>query len=286
MKYLWQSMPTALRDRSNLEFAHICRHQRFLKFLNKIGFSVFFLVLSLFFNLTGCGHRHIPPPLSPTTPVRELLATQRPYEINGHIYYPLPCAEGFVEEGYASWYGGEFHGRPTASGELYNMYAITAAHRTLPMNTYVKVVNLANGREVAVRVSDRGPFVKNRIIDLSYGAGKKLDMIGPGTAKVRIEALGEVQVSSGVPVGFKSHPDFRIGEFYVQIGAFLEPDNAYALRRKMTRYYKDVVVFRQPRGDQIFYRVQISAATEYNAAKNFATRLESLGFPDAFLVSR
>jgi len=286
MKYLWQSMSAALRDRNNLEFAHTCRHQRFLKFLNKIGFIVFFLVFSLFFNLTGCGHRHIPPPLSPTTPVRELLATQHPYEINGHIYYPLPCAEGFVEEGFASWYGGEFHGRPTASGELYNMHAITAAHRTLPMNTYVKVVNLENGREVAVRIIDRGPFVKNRIIDLSYGAGKKLDMIGSGTAKVRIEALGEVHVSSGVLVGFKSHPDFRIGEFYVQIGAFLEPDNAYALRRKMTRYYKDVVVFRQPRGDQIFYRVQIFAATEYNAAKNFETRLESLGFPDAFLVSR
>ncbi|OPL14485.1 MAG: hypothetical protein AVO38_02360 [delta proteobacterium ML8_D] len=228
----------------------------------------------------------MPPPLSPKTPVRELLATQRPYEINGHIYYPLPCAEGFVEEGYASWYGDEFHGRPTASGELYNMYAITAAHRTLPMNTYVKVVNLENGREVAVRISDRGPFVKNRIIDLSYGAGKKLDMIGPGTAKVRLEALGEVQLSSGALVGFKSHPDFRIGEFYVQIGAFLEPANAYALRRKMTRYYKNVVVFRQPRGDQIFYRVQIFAATDYNAAKNFETRLESLGFPDAFLISR
>nr|HDM99775.1 septal ring lytic transglycosylase RlpA family protein [Deltaproteobacteria bacterium] len=282
MKCLWLSMSAAFRDIDNLEFAHICRHQRFLKFLNKIGFGVFLL----FFNLTSCGHRHITPPISPTAPARELLATQRPYEINGHIYYPLPCAEGFVEDGYASWYGAEFHGRPTASGELYNMYAMTAAHRTLPMNTYVKVLNLENGREVAVRISDRGPFVKNRIIDLSYAAGKKLDMIGPGTAKVRIEALGEVQLSSGILVGFKSHPDFRSGEFYVQVGAFLEPDNAYALRRKMTRYYNNVVVFRQPRGDQIFYRVQIFAANEYDAAKNFQIRLESLGFTDAFVVSR
>ncbi|MEA1867752.1 MAG: septal ring lytic transglycosylase RlpA family protein, partial [Thermodesulfobacteriota bacterium] len=103
-------------------------------------------------------------------------ATQRPYEVNGHVYYPLPFAKGFVEEGYASWYGKKFHGRPTASSEPYNMYAITAAHRTLPMNTYVRVLNLANGREVVVRINDRGPFAKKRIIDLSYGAAGKVGL--------------------------------------------------------------------------------------------------------------
>ena len=286
MKCSWLSMSAAFRDRNDSEPARTCRHQRFLKFHNKIGFSVFFLIFSIFFYLSGCGHRHIPASLPSTKPVRELPATQRPYEVNGHVYYPLPSAVGFVEEGYASWYGSEFHGRPTASGELYNMYAITAAHRTLPMNTYVRVLNLENGRKVVVRISDRGPFAKKRIIDLSYGAGKKLGLIGPGTARVRIEALGEVRLGSRGLVGFKPYPDFRRGKFYVQVGAFLEPDNAYALRRKMTRYYKDVVVSRQPRGGQTFYRVQIFAATEYNAAKNLEARLESLGFPEAFVVAR
>ncbi|MCD6200150.1 MAG: septal ring lytic transglycosylase RlpA family protein [Deltaproteobacteria bacterium] len=287
MKCSWLSISAAFIDRKDSEFAHTCRGQRFLKFHNQIGFSAFFLIFSLFFYLSGCGHRHIPLPLlPPSTPVRELPATQHPYKVNGHVYYPLPSAEGFVEEGYASWYGKKFHGRPTASGEPYNMYAITAAHRTLPMNTYVRVLNLENGREVVTRISDRGPFAKKRIIDLSYGAGRKLGLIGPGTAKVRIEALGEVRLGAGKPAVFKSHPDFRRGKFYIQIGAFLKPDNAYALRRKMTRYYKNVVVFRQPRGDQTFYRVQVFAATEYNTAKDFETRLESSGFPEAFVVAR
>ncbi len=282
MKCSWLSILVTFRDENDPEPASTCQHQQFPKFNNKIGSSAFFLVFFLIFNLSGCGHRHIPP----TVPVRELPATQRPYEVNGHTYYPLPSAEGFVEQGYASWYGSEFHGRPTASGEPYNMYAITAAHRTLPINTYVRVLNLENGREVIVRISDRGPFAKKRIIDLSYGAASKVGLIGPGVAKVRIEALGEVRLGAGSPARFKPHPDFRRGKFYIQVGAFLEPDNAYALRRKMTRYYKDVVVSRQPRGDQTFYRVQVFASTEYNTAKDFETRLESLGFPGAFVVAR
>lgn len=286
MEYSWLSISAVLRDRNDLEPIHICRHKRFFKFHNKIGLIAFFLIFPLFFCLSGCGRRYIPPPSTTKIPVRELPATQRPYEINGHVYYPLPSAEGFVEEGYASWYGKKFQGRPTANGEPYNMYAITAAHRTLPMNTFVRVFNLENGREVVVRINDRGPFAKKRIIDLSYGAANKIKLIGPGTTKVRIEALGEVHLSSGGFTGFKSHSDFRRGNFYVQVGAFLEPDNAYALRRKMARYYKDVVVSRQLRGDKTFYRVQVFASTEYNTAKNFETRLESSGFPGAFLIAR
>ena len=149
MKCSWLSISAVFRDRNDSESARTCRYQRFLKFYNKIGFSAFFLVFSLFFYLSGCGHQHIPPSTTKIS-VRELPATQRPYQVNGHVYYPLPSAKGFVEEGYASWYGKKFHGRPTASGEPYNMYAITAAHRTLPMNTYVRVLNLENGREDVV----------------------------------------------------------------------------------------------------------------------------------------
>lgn len=286
MKYSWLSISAFFRDRNDLESIGTWRHKRFLKFHDEIGLIAFFLVFPLFFYLSGCGRQYIPPPSTTKIPVRELPSTQRPYEINGHVYYPLPSAEGFVEEGYASWYGKKFHGRPTASGEPYNMYAITAAHRTLPMDTFVRVFNLDNGREVVVRINDRGPFAKKRIIDLSYGAASKVKLIGPGTSRVRIEALGEVRLSSGGFAGFKSHSDLRSGKFYVQVGAFWEPDNAYAMRRKMARYYKDVVVSRQLRGDKTLYRVQVFASNEYNTAKNFEARLESSGFPGAFVIAR
>ncbi|NIA08276.1 MAG: septal ring lytic transglycosylase RlpA family protein [Nitrospiraceae bacterium] len=243
-----------------------------------IGFLPIF-ILSLC--LSGCGARYT----LPQRAIRKAPATQHPYRVNGHIYYPLPSAQGFVEEGYASWYGKKFHGRPTASGEPYNMYAMTAAHRILPMNTYVRVINLENGRKTVVRISDRGPFVKDRIIDLSYGAARKLGLIGSGVARVRIEALGEVQPRPG-PIRFKPHPDFKKGEFYVQLGAFLRPGNAYALRRKMTKYYRGVVVSRQSTRGQTFYRVQIFAATHYDRAKSFEAQLEHLGFPNAFVVAR
>ncbi len=231
--------------------------------------------------LSGCGARYT----LPQEAIRKVPATQHPYKINGHIYYPLPSAQGFVEEGNASWYGKKFHGRPTASGEPYNMYAMTAAHRILPINTYVRVLNLENGREAVVRITDRGPFVKDRIIDLSYGAARRLGLIGSGVARVRIEALGEVESSPGT-LRFKPHPDFEKGRFYVQIGAFLRPENAYALRRRMTKYYRGVVVSRQTQGAQTFYRVQIFAATNYNRARAFEAQLECLGFPNAFVVAR
>ena len=113
-------------------------------------------------------------------------ATQRPYTIKGKQYVPLASASGYVEKGRASWYGKKFHGRKTSNGETYNMYAMTAAHKTLPMNTWVRVENLENGKQIKVRVNDRGPFVSGRIIDLSYTGAKQIGMVGPGTARVRV----------------------------------------------------------------------------------------------------
>lgn len=111
------------------------------------------------------------------------------YEVLGTVYRPMADAEGYEEEGTASWYGEEFQGRPTSSGELYDMYAMTAAHRTLPLPTYVEITNLENGKRVVVRVNDRGPFHGGRLIDVSYAAAHRLDMVGHGTARVRIRAL-------------------------------------------------------------------------------------------------
>jgi rare lipoprotein A len=111
------------------------------------------------------------------------------YRVFGETYRTLETSEGYEAEGVASWYGREFHGRPTSSGEPYDMYAMTAAHTTLPLPTYLEVVNLENGRRVVVRVNDRGPFLHGRILDLSYAAAWKLGMLESGTAPVRIRAL-------------------------------------------------------------------------------------------------
>jgi len=105
-----------------------------------------------------------------TPDARSIPPTQRPYEIFGEVYYPLPSADGFAEEGIASWYGPDFHGNCTSCGEIYDMYEFTAAHKLLPMHTYVRVLNLENNRETVVRINDRGPFVKGRVIDLSLAA--------------------------------------------------------------------------------------------------------------------
>ena len=111
------------------------------------------------------------------------------YEINGVTYRVLETSEGYREQGVASWYGDFFHGRRTSSGDVYDMYQMTAAHTTLPLPTYVKVTNIENGRTVVLRVNDRGPFVNGRIIDLSYVAARKLGMVQKGTAHVEVEAL-------------------------------------------------------------------------------------------------
>jgi rare lipoprotein A len=135
-----------------------------------------FLVLPLLFLFLGCGSKkkvtlYIPPANSKT---------------HGGVW-----ESRYVEIGIASWYGPGFHGRRTASGEIYNMYAYTAAHKTLPLGTYVRVINLENGKSVVVRINDRGPFKKGRIIDLSYAAAKKIGMIEKGTARVRLEILSK-----------------------------------------------------------------------------------------------
>lgn len=211
---------------------------------------------------------------------------QRPYRINGHTYYPLPSAMGFTETGYASWYGPGFHGKNTSSGEIYNMHALTAAHKILPLNTFVLVENLNNGRRVIVRINDRGPFVKNRIIDLSFAAAKRLGIIGPGTAKVRITALAEAGSHVGRHGTDTGLSALRHGRFYVQVGSFLDPGNARGLKRRLARIHKPVVIVRQPIGGRIFFRVLVFAARDYNVAKDVESRFESMGFTDAFVVAQ
>ena len=147
--------------------------------------------------------------------------TQRPYKVFGVWYYPIPSSQGFVEQGYASWYGPGFHGKKTSNGESYDMHALTAAHKTLPLGTLVKVTRTDTGKSVVVRLNDRGPFVAGRIIDLSNSAAHAIDMVGSGTAPVTIEALQratEQQRMAGASGRPEPIPDFNSGNFTIPVG--------------------------------------------------------------------
>jgi rare lipoprotein A len=222
------------------------------------------------------------PDLHPAPP------TQKPYQINGKTYYPIPSADGYQETGIASWYGSAFHGRKTSNGETYDMYGPTAAHKTLPMQTYLLVRNLENGREMTVRINDRGPFHKGRIIDMSKTGAETLGFGRQGTARVRITALGEATTSrqGGVESKkFKNHPDFRHGEFYVQIGSFVEESNANRLQGRILATGRRSVIRKFDRGDRIFFRVQVQAGTDLTGARQVEKELNQAGFPDTFVVA-
>ena len=139
------------------------------------------------------------------------------YDVNGRRYQVLASAEGYTERGVASWYGPDFHGHNTSSGEPYDMYAMSAAHRTLPIPCYARVTNLANGRSVVVRINDRGPFVANRIVDLSYTAALRLDIVRTGTAFVELRTVQPAQVPAA-PAETASPPP--LVALFIQVGAF------------------------------------------------------------------
>lgn len=196
----------------------------------------------------------------------------RPYTIKGKTYYPLKSAHGFVEEGLASWYGPGFHGKKTASGETYNQYAMTAAHKILPLGTRVRVTHLDNGRSVLVRINDRGPFVDDRIIDLSRAAATRLEMMGKGTGKVRVQSLGGlVEVDQAGDIS---------GSFYIQLGAFGQKENARKLVDKLT---KEGRRGRLLYGSNKMWNVQAGPWSDSATAQKM---LESFRptFPHAFMV--
>lgn len=239
--------------------------------------------------------RKVVPP-STTTPApaqkvpsgTRIPATQRPYQIDGKTYYPIPTAQGFEEAGVASWYGPNFHGRQTSCGETYDMHGLTAAHKTLPMHTWLLVKNLENDREITVRVNDRGPFSKGRVIDLTRTAADNLGFLGRGTARVKITALGEAEtylVGEETRQKFKAHPDFQSGEFYVQIGSFTDESNAKRLQERLTGQGRKMVLRTFDRGDRIFFRVQVSAGQNLSAAQAVEQEMKQAGFPDAFVVA-
>ena len=215
------------------------------------------------------------------------VGTQRPYIINNHTYYPLPSSEGYVESGVASWYGRDFHGHTTSNGERYDMNDITAAHKLLPMHTMLLVENRDNGKKIVVRVNDRGPFVKGRIIDLSYGAAKKLGLVASGTARVTITALGEVQKKSRQgKIIFKKQADLRSGDYFIQIGAFIEKYNAIKLQDKFAKASHKAVIRKTTIKGRLFYRVQVYVGQTLNNARISERALLDKGYKGAFIIAR
>ncbi len=211
----------------------------------------------------------------------------KPYKIAGKTYHPMASAKGFSQTGKASWYGKKFHGRKTANGEIYNMYAMTAAHKTLPLGTWVRVHNLSNKRSIVVRVNDRGPFVRGRIIDLSYTAAKKLGVVGPGTAPVKVVALGRASGDPNIskkPVTYTPLNYFK-GNFTVQVGAFKDRTNAERLRKKLGKLYTNAHITEYSDYRGRFYRVRVGRYTSLEPAERFSRQLILDGADSAFAVA-
>jgi rare lipoprotein A len=220
--------------------------------------------------VTGCGGRKpvaTAPPVTNTTPepAPQPLPepTNRPASSAPAAAAPKPHEGGPIyEEGKASWYGAPFHGRQASNGETYDMYKFTAAHRTLPFNTMVRVTNTTNGKSTTVRITDRGPFVDNRIIDLSYAAAKQIESVGPGVVSVQLEILSAIDPNDGT--------------FTIQVGAFHDKANAEKLQRRLSAAYPSVEIqsFNSAKSGA-FYRVHVGKISGEDAAKKMSEELHA-----------
>jgi rare lipoprotein A len=217
-------------------------------------------------------------------PRKDLKGWERPYVVAGERYEPLRGHDGFSEQGLASWYGLDFHGKKTSNGEVYDMHAMTAAHKTLPLGIHVKVTNLTNGKEIVVRLNDRGPFIKGRIIDLSYAGAQALDVVRPGTAPVRVEALGYRESDSAGRVSYRPASSYQIGTFAVQVGAFGLAENAQRLANQLQREHGAATVQEGWVNGQRFHRVRAGRYSTLEAADAARQKFEINGFPNSFVV--
>ncbi|NBB52910.1 septal ring lytic transglycosylase RlpA family protein [Rhizobium sp. CRIBSB] len=229
-----------------------------------------------------------------TDPAPIVPGTMRRYQVRGRWYQPVE-QPGYVEVGLASWYGDAFNGRPTATGEIFDMHALTAAHKTLPLPGLVEVTNLANGRTVVLRVNDRGPFVDGRLIDLSRGAADALGLLSQGVGEVRVRYLGPAPRGGGTgmagpavstvqgPAGPEASPGAGpVDVFWVQAGAFADRARAEAVADRLGRRAH---VQRIDTNGQRLFRVIVGPWADANAAEEGRQTVISQGFPDALLIS-
>ncbi len=292
--------------------------------LNPTALWTLLLMLAL---LGGCGTLHKDraprgevdlsaiPDAVPRPEPRSRYGNPDSYEVNGQRYYVLESGEGYFERGTASWYGEKFHGRTTSSGEIYDMYAMTAAHRSLPLPTYARVTNLHNGRSVVVKINDRGPFHDNRLIDLSYVAAAKLGMLESGTAPVEVRAIssppaapsvnpstGSVAVGttpgSGGAAGNPVQPAYGSVQggvpeiaatlFYVQMGAFSQRRNAETLRSAVESSGAGTAhIMRgvQKESGGALYKVRVGPLPSRTEAERVKQRLAASGISGLHIVT-
>ncbi|HEX5421818.1 MAG TPA: septal ring lytic transglycosylase RlpA family protein [Gammaproteobacteria bacterium] len=239
----------------------------------------------------GCAARIEAPQGAVPDPPRSERGNPPFYKVYGKRYYVLDSSKGYDERGVASWYGPQFHKRMTSSGEPYDMYAMTAAHKTLPLPTWVEVTNLENGRRVVVKVNDRGPFVKHRLIDLSYAAAKELGIVRNGTARVEVRALGAPQIL---------RTDSGATTAAVQTGSLAEAGNAtpaeaerrsagYAPSRDpapISSLLPSAEALNAPAGgsSQLELYIQVGAFSDLANARKLAARLRAAGYKSTFIV--
>lgn len=221
------------------------------------------------------------------------------YEVFGRRYYTLASSENYVERGKASWYGTKFHGRRTSSGEPYDMYAMTAAHKTLPLPSYAEVTNLENGRKVVVKINDRGPFHDDRLIDLSYSAATKLGIIDKGTGLVEVRAVSSKNVVASTPAkknvvanatptaNAVSTPTTTMGKvaLFLQIGAFSTLSRAEQIKQQVQQQIQERVhISSVERAHPPLYRVRIGPLESVEYSDRIANQLMGLGFSDTRLI--
>jgi rare lipoprotein A len=208
------------------------------------------LLTVVFFLLTACGPRYIVRERRIPPPEEEIRIEKRETRE--------------IQQGIASWYGKDFHGKRTSSGEVYDMYQLTCAHQTLPLGTMVMVTNLENGKSVELKVNDRGPFVRGRIIDVSYAAAKMLDMCEKGTAPVKVEVFGPVIE--------------QIQRFTLQVGSFVDETNAQRLAEQLRKSFENVHVTTMETQTQKYHRVRVGQFETRESASVMAEKLSQMGF--------
>lgn len=238
----------------------------------QVVFIPFLIFICLLFS--GCAtKRYAAPDTVPQKP-------SKPYVVQGKRYEPLATADGFVQEGIASSYGRDFHGRKTSSGEPFDMQAMTAAHKTLPFGVYVKVEHKRSGKEVTVRINDRGPFIGNRIIDLSEGAASRLGMLQEGIAAVRVSALGYKSGDS-----YRQLSSYDSGNYTIQVGAFTVKENAYRYMEELKRQYGKADVQDSWVKNTKYYRVRVGRFDSLQQAQSSIDAYENKGFKGCFVVA-
>jgi rare lipoprotein A len=245
--------------------------------------NFWFIAILAIFLLQGCGLKRASVDARGANSQQVHKATMKPYTIGGKTYYPTMVSTGNTFSGTASWYGKDFHGKKTSNGETYDMYKLTAAHKTFPMNTIVKVTNTKNNKSVIVRINDRGPFVQNRIIDLSYAAAAAVNIVNSGTAPVKLEVLGFDGNAETYAKNAVVKQSVIIDDFDVQIGAFRKKSGAELYETMFNNKnsgYAAIVKDGFLEGASI-YRVWVQGFRSEEEARDFISKGEYEG---AFIV--